>query len=277
VNIVCFGAHPDDGEFFAGGTAVLWARAGHRVLFVSMTNGDIGHHELSGGPLARLRAEEAAASARIAGIDSRVLGNHDGELQPTLELRKQIVRIIREYRADLVLTHRPYDYHPDHRYGSMAVQDAAYMVCVPSFVPETPALSRNPVFAYLMDGFQRPCAFRPDAAVIVDDVMPVKWQMLAAMPSQIFEWLPWIDGRLAERPADPAAWPAWMVDYWTPLFTGFTNRWRDALAAFVGQEHAAHVSFAEFFEICEYGRQPSRDELQTLFPMRAATAAHAYA
>jgi len=266
VNIVCFGAHPDDGEFFAGGTAIQWVKAGHRVLFVALTNGDIGHHEMAGGALARIRAEECTAAARIGGYESRVLDNHDGELQPTLALRKDIVRIIREQNADVVLTHRANDYHPDHRYGAMAVQDAAYMVCVPNFCPDTPALRKNPVFLYLMDQFQRPCPFRPDVAVAVDLVMPTKWALLDAMPSQMYEWLPWIDGRLEERPADSAQWRAWMEAYWSPFFARGAEIWRDALKTWYGPERAAKVRFAEFFEVCEYGHRPSQEELRKLFP-----------
>lgn len=266
MNIVCFGAHPDDGEFFAGGTAVKWARAGHKVLFVSLTNGDIGHHEQRGPALAARRAAEAAAAARIGGYTCRVLDNHDGELQPTLALRREIVRIIREHNADLVLTHRTNDYHPDHRYGAMAVQDAAYMVCVPNFCPEAPALRKNPVFLYMMDHFQRPCPFRPDVAVAVDDVMDVKWSMLDAMPSQMYEWLPWIDGRLEERPADPAAWRGWMEAYWSPRFEAAAGAWHEALTAWLGEEKAAAVRFAEFFEVCEYGHRPAPEELRALFP-----------
>lgn len=266
MNIVCFGAHPDDGEFFAGGTAVKWARAGHNVLLVCLTNGDIGHHEMAGGPLARRRAEETRAAANAGGYDSLVLDHHDGELQPTLELRKKIVRILRERQADIVLTHRPYDYHPDHRYGAMAVQDAAYMVCVPNFCPDVPALRANPVFLYLMDHFQRPYPFQPDVAVAVDDVMDVKWAMMDAMPSQVYEWLPWIEGRLGERPADPAAWRGWLEAYWGPMFEKATGAWREALTTWYGAERAASIRFAEFFEVCEYGRRPSPGELRQLFP-----------
>lgn len=265
MNIVCFGAHPDDGEFFAGGTAVKWARQGHQVLFVSMTNGDIGHHELAGGVLARIRAHEARAAAHIGGYESLVLDHHDGELQPTLALRKEIVRIVREREADIVLTHRPNDYHPDHRHGSTAVQDAAYMVCVPNFCPDAPPLKRNPLFLYLMDQFQRPCPFRPDVAVAIDDVMPTKWDMLDAMPSQLYEWLPWIDGRLGERPEDPVQWRGWLETYWSPFFEAGARAWQDALAAWVGPDAARATRFAEFFEVCEYGRRPTQEELRAMF------------
>ena len=99
MNIVCVGAHPDDCECFVGGTAVLWARAGHRVLFVSMTNGDIGHYAGSGGVLAQRRMAEARLSAERGGVQDLILGYHDAELEATLEARKEVVRIIRRWES----------------------------------------------------------------------------------------------------------------------------------------------------------------------------------
>src|SRR6266403_1931055 len=100
-----------------------------------------------------------------------VLDNHDGQLLPTLENRLQIIRLIRSFQPDLVLTHRPNDYHPDHRYTSALVQDAAYMVTVPAIVPGTPHLPANPVIAYLADEFTRPCPFQPSVALDVGPVL----------------------------------------------------------------------------------------------------------
>ena len=133
IRAVVFGAHPDDAEFVAGGTAVLWSARGHKVRFVSCTNGDVGHHTQSGGALARRRRAEAEKAARILGVETLILDNHDGELLPTLGNRKAVVRLIREWKADVVVGHRPFDYHPDHRYAGILVQDAAYMVTVPFF------------------------------------------------------------------------------------------------------------------------------------------------
>jgi N-acetylglucosamine malate deacetylase 1 len=265
VNIVCFGAHPDDGEVFAGGTCVKWARLGHRVVLVSMTNGDVGHHEMAGAALARRRALEARRSAELGGCMDLVLDHHDGELMPSLALRKQVVQIIREFEADLVLTHRPNDYHPDHRYTSQLVQDAAFMVTVPHFCPDVPALARNPVFAYLMDRFEKPYAFRPDVAVAVDDVMGVKWEMLDAMESQVYEWLPWLEGSSARVPAAPVDRRAWLEASWSDFFAQPAVRGREALVARYGAS-GHDVRYAELFEISEYGHQPSEDELRGLFP-----------
>lgn len=265
MNIVCIGAHPDDAEAHAGGTCVKWARTGHRILLVSLTNGDVGHHAMGGGPLAQRRKAEARRSAQIGGMEDLILDHHDGELEPTLELRKEVVRIIRSHQADVVLTHRPNDYHPDHRYAGITVQDAAFMVTVPHFCPDTPALGKNPVFLYMMDEFTKPVPFRPDVAVDVTDVMPVKLDMLDAMESQMYEWLPWLEGCLDSVPGDPVRRRAWLAQKWDPRFLGPAARWRETVARWYGP-HAANVRYAELFEVCEYGRQPSEAEIRTLFP-----------
>ena len=266
MNIVCVGAHPDDAEVFAGATCLKWARLGHQVLMVSLTNGDAGHFSLSGGALAKRREAEAHASARRAGVQSLVLDNHDGELAPTLELRKRVVTILREFQADIVLSHRPYDYHPDHRYTSIVVQDAAFMVTVPNFCPHVPALSNNPVFVYMMDRFTRPVPIRPDIAVAIDDVMEAKWNLLDAMESQFYEWLPWLDGKLDQVPQDPLQRPKWLGAQWKFMFEAAAISGRAALNARYGKAAANHVRNAELFEICEYGRQLSEDEIRQLFP-----------
>jgi LmbE family N-acetylglucosaminyl deacetylase len=174
LRVIVFGAHPDDCELKAGGTAALWAQKGHKVKFVSVTNGDIGHHEMAGAILARRRTAEVERCARILGITTEVLDNHDGELMPTLENRRAITRKIREWKADLVISPRPNDYHPDHRYTAVLVQDAAFMVIVPSFCPDVPALRKNPVFMYSEDGFRKPNPFQADVVVPIDSVIDKK-------------------------------------------------------------------------------------------------------
>lgn len=266
MNIIVFGAHPDDCEVFAGGSCVKWANAGHRVLMVSMTNGDIGHHEMAGGALAKRRAVEARLSAERAGVRDLVLDIHDGELEPTLAVRRRVVEIIREFEADIVLTHRPNDYHPDHRYTSIVVQDSAFMVTVPHFCPAAPPLRKNPVFLFLMDQFQKPAPFQADIAVDVSDVMDVKWSMLDAMESQMYEWLPWLDGILESVPVEASARRDWLQRTWDPFFRAPTSVGRAALEKRYGKRHATRVKYAELFEICEYGHQPSEQEIRRLFP-----------
>src|SRR5262245_8991272 len=170
LRIIVFGAHPDDCELDAGGTAARWAKLGHKVKFVSVTNGDIGHHEMAGAILARRRTAEVRKCAEILGITTEVLDIHDGELMPTLENRRTITRLIREWKADAVIAPRPNDYHPDHRYTGILVQDAAYMVAVPNVAPGTPALKKNHVFLYFYDHFYRPNTFRNDITIEINIV-----------------------------------------------------------------------------------------------------------
>src|SRR5213082_985429 len=210
IRVIAFGAHPDDCDIRAAGTAATFAQMGHPVKFVSVTNGDAGHQTEGGGALAKRRRLEAQESGRRLGIEYKVLDNHDGELLPSLDVRQQVIRRIRQWNADIVLAPRPNDYHPDHRYTGVLVQDAAFMVVVPALVPEVPALRKNPVFLYYEDRFQRPNPFRPDIAVILDQVIDQKIDSLDAHVSQFYEWLPWVDGRLAEVPKDPVARKAWL-------------------------------------------------------------------
>jgi len=269
LSIICFGAHPDDAEYKSGGTAALWAAAGHKVKLVSVTNGDIGHWGMAGGPLARRRASESAEVARRLGVESEVLDIHDGELMPTLENRRKITRLIREWDADIVISHRPWDYHPDHRYTGVLVQDAAYMVTVPHFCPLTPPLKKNPVFLYSSDRFQKPYPFEADIAVAIDPVFDKKVAALTALESQTFE-----GGALgsAESMAEapPASQPElreqWLRKRWDRRSGGEARQFRSSLIRWYGEERAEQVRYAEAFEICEYGHQPSEEEIRRLFP-----------
>src|SRR3954464_13832700 len=148
LRIICFGAHPDDCELQAGAVGAMWAEKGHHVLFVSVTNGDIGHWREAGGQLALRRRIEVQKAHKILGIQGVILDIHDGELLPTVENRRILTRLIREWKADVVMSHRPNDYHPDHRYTGVLVQDAAYMVTVPFFCPDVPPMKNNPNFFY---------------------------------------------------------------------------------------------------------------------------------
>src|SRR5881296_1748492 len=196
LNVIAFGAHPDDCDGRAGGAGAKYAALGHRVRFVAVTNGDAGHQSEGGGALAKRRRGEAQEAGRRIGVEYIVLDNHDAELLPTLEVRLQLIRQMRQWNADLVLAPRPNDYHPDHRYTGVLIQDSAYMVTVPNVAPDTPALRKNPVFMYFQDGFQKPSPFTPDVAVSIDDVIEKKVSMLDAHVSQFYEWMPWLDGKL---------------------------------------------------------------------------------
>ncbi len=248
----------------------MWAAKGHKVKFVSTTNGDIGHATEAGGPLAKRRTAEVQRAAKILGIETEVLDIHDGELLPTLENRRTFTRLIREWNADVVMAPRPCDYHPDHRYTGILMQDAAFMVTVPSFCPETPHLARNPVFFYLSDGFQKPYAFDPAVVVSIDQVFEQRSEAIWQLESQI-ESL-WVKGdfeRVVPVPKDPAAREARRLevrDRFGRRCANTANQYRSLLVKFYGEEKGRAVNYAEAFELCEYGRQPAAEELKRLFP-----------
>jgi LmbE family N-acetylglucosaminyl deacetylase len=266
LRVIVFGAHPDDCELAAGGTAARWVKLGYKVKFVAVTNGDIGHYQMAGAILARRRTAEVKRCAEILGIESEVLDIHDGELLPTLENRRTITRKIREWHADVVISPRPNDYHPDHRYTAILVQDAAFMVIVPSFCPDVPALRKNPVFLYSADSFQKPNPFKPDVVVPIDSVLDQKVACIDALESQFYEWNPWLFGYLAEVPQDKQARLAWTRKRAEQRHGGLAERFRSELVAELGDQDGNAVKCAEAFEICEYGTQPSPQELLTIFP-----------
>ncbi len=269
LRIICFGAHPDDAEYKCGGTAIKWAQQGHHVKLVSVTNGDIGHWQMAGGELAQRRAKESAEAAKRMGVVSEVLDIHDGELMPTLENRRTITRLIRDWKADIVISHRPWDYHPDHRSVGELVQDAAFMVMVPYFCPDSPALKENPVFLYSSDRFLKPYPFRPDVAVALDDVFDAKIDALSALESQAYE-----GGALGSpefvAQVPPASKPElrrkWLHDRWVERQGAEAKRFRGVLQQWYGEEAGSQIDFAETFEVCEYGRQVTPEELRELFP-----------
>jgi LmbE family N-acetylglucosaminyl deacetylase len=267
LRIIIFGAHPDDAEYRGAGVAMKWARMGHHVKLVSATNGDIGHWQIAGGPLAQRRKKEVMEVARRLGVTTEVVDIHDGEILPTLENRRIITSLIRQWNADIVIANRPNDYHPDHRYTSILVQDSAYMVTVPFFCPDVPPLKKNPVFLYASDGFQRPNPFRADVAVGIDDVIEPTLDALLVMESQIHEG--GANGSAGLYPEDPAGRQRRRDEVRRDLakrYAGYADSYRDALVKYYGDEQGRKVRYAQAFEVCEYGRQPSREELRRMFP-----------
>lgn len=265
LNIVVIGAHPDDCDIKMGGTAILFAQMGHNVKFISVTNGDAGHFEKGGGALAKIRRNEALEAGKRFGIkEYKVLDNHDAELFPTLNIRHQLIREIRSFNADIVVSHRPVDYHPDHRYTGILVQDSAYLVIVPNAVSDTPPLKTNPVFLYLQDNFKKPYPFQPDIAVDITAVFEKKIKGLDAHKSQFYEWLPWTSGDYEKVPESEAD----RLDFLSKVREGkITSNTRESLIKWYGEKKGNSVKYAEAFEICEYGKQPTEEEILALFPM----------
>jgi LmbE family N-acetylglucosaminyl deacetylase len=267
LRIICFGAHPDDCELQAAGVGAMWAEQGHHVKFVSVTNGDIGHWREAGGPLAQRRKGEVERASEILGTTVEVLDIHDGELEPTLENRKKIIRLIREWKADLVLSHRPNDYHPDHRYTGILVQDASFMVAVPYMIPDVPPLKKNPVFMYYTDRFQQPNPSRADIVVGIDSVIDKKLDALAAMESQFLEGgALGSEARLPKTEADKPKRVAEVRMSQGARFMRTADKYREELKQWYGEEGGKKVKFAEAFELTEYGSKAGESRLKELFP-----------
>ena len=266
LRILVFGAHPDDCDIKAGGCAALWTRLGHTVKFVSVTNGDAGHHEIGGVELARRRKAEAAAAGRVIGIEYQVLDNHDGELEPSLANRRRVIELIRTFDPDLILSPRPNDYHPDHRYTAILVQDAAYMVTVPNITAHTPHLRRNPCIAYLSDNFQKPYPFTPDVVVGIDGVMAQKLDMLHCHTSQMYEWLPYNGGYEDQVPEGDADRRRWLQGRRAGAGQDIADRFRSKLIERYGEERGRAIQHAEAFEACEYGSRLTAEKIAELFP-----------
>lgn len=264
--ILVLGAHPDDAEFHVGGLLSIYCELGYTVKIVSVTNGDAGHYEMAGEALARRRRAEAEAAAALIGASFEAWDHHDGHLMPTLDLRFQVIHAIRAFKPALVLTHRPHDYHPDHRAVAQLVQDASYMVTVPRIVPDVPILPRDPVVAYLPDLFTRPNPLRADVVVDVTAQMHTIVQLLACYPSQVFEWMPFNQGRLDQVPHDEAGRLLWLRTWIEDVKRPFTERYHDRILDLYGAEQGQAIAYVEVLEISEYATPLDAQGKKRLFP-----------
>jgi N-acetylglucosamine malate deacetylase 1 len=265
LRLLILGAHPDDAEFHAGGLAARYRKSGHTVKMVSLTDGSAGHHEKPRGELAAIRRAEAAAAGRVIGAAYEVWDTPDGELLPTLDVRWRVVREIRTFGPDLVLTHRVYDYHPDHRAVGQAVQDACFLVRVPHVVPDVPAPLRDPVVAYLPDLFTRPCPLTADVALDTTGQVDTIVAMLACHRSQVFEWLPYLDGAGDRVPRDEKDRRAWLRTWYAACIHPRADRFRQSLVAAYGEDRGRQIECAEVFEISQYASPADRPTIERLF------------
>lgn len=263
LNIIVIGAHPDDPDK-VGGTAHKWALLGHNVLLVSLTSGDAGHQTLKPAKLAKVRREEARRAGEAIGVRYITLNNHDGKLMPTYKNRLEVIKLIREHKADLVIFPRPYDYHPDHRYTGTLVLDAAYMVTVPRILPKVPHLEKNPVFLYMSDGFVHPEPFKADVCVIIDDVIEKKIDMYHQHTSQMYEWLPYNRGGLAEVPKTDAERREWLGK--TRKSSSNAGQYREKLIELYGEEKGSAARYCESFQDSGYGTRLTKDNIKKYFP-----------
>jgi LmbE family N-acetylglucosaminyl deacetylase len=264
--LLILGAHPDDAEYHAGGLASIYRQLGRTVKMVSVTDGGAGHHERSRDELIPLRRNEAAAAGRVIGASYETWDFPDGALQVSLDVRHRIIREIREFKPDLVLTHRTSDYHPDHRAVGQCVQDASYLVKVPHVVPDVPALRRDPVVAYMPDMFTKPLAMQPQVVVNVGEFMQNIVAMLACHESQVFEWLAYEGDLLADVPADQTGKIAWLHDWFANQIRPRSDHFRKEIVAAYGNDAGESVEYIEAFEISEYAHVPDGTLIDELFP-----------
>ncbi len=261
LRIMVLGAHPDDCDLRCGGMALKYRALGHRVKFVSVTNGDTGHHEMGGGPLARRRYAETQAAARVADIEYEVFDIHNGELEPNLWVRRMVIRAMREFRPDLVICHRPCDYHPDHRAVGVLAQDAVFQVTIPNVLALTPELPTPPVLGYAYDRFTDPTPYVPTVAIDTDDVFERKVDMVHCHESQMYEW----NLRFSD-PVPEDERRTWLGERLAARFAGLADDARECLVKWYGEERGNAIRTAETVMISEYGSVPDEPRLRELFP-----------
>ena len=281
MKILAIGAHQDDNEFRVGGMAHKWVKAGHEVRFLSMCNGCGGHHIVTPEETTAKRAKESAKVAEYLGIRYDVWDIDDCTLTADLPTRERLIRYIREFSPDLVIAHRPNDYHADHRASGQLVQDASYILTVPHTCPDVPAMLRMPVIVYNEDAFKNP-PFIPTYVVDMNDEIDTKLQIAHMNESQVYEWLPynkgetvpegeserfeWLKGlEITEATTDEEIMNA--KRGYSVRFAKTAARFRGELIEKYGEERGNRVRYAEAFELCEYGTQPSKEFENVLFGM----------
>lgn len=252
LKLLILGAHPDDAEFHAGGLATIYRRLGHQVKFISLTNGAAGHHLHFGDKLVSIRFAEAQRAAELIGAECEVWEHPDGELLPSLELRRQVIGEIRRYRPSLILTHRTNDYHPDHRAVGNVVRDACYMIGVPAIVPDVPVVEQTPVVAFMPDRFTKPTPLAGDVVVDVTNEIDTIVAMLACHVSQVFEWLPHNLGIASQVPPEDSARRQWLHGWYLNHLRPAADRYRSELIKTYGPVRGSQIQYAEAFEISEY-------------------------
>ncbi|MBQ6382370.1 MAG: PIG-L family deacetylase [Clostridia bacterium] len=266
LRVLVVGAHQDDPEK-CGGAAIKFARLGHTVKFLCATNGQSGHQTYPGYQTVKIREAEKNRARDVLGIaEYDCLDINDGYLTTEIHNRERMMRTIREFAPDIIITHRPWDYHPDHRNTGLLVQDCSYLLRVPNFLPTVPVMEKLPLIFYMRDSFRKPNAFTPDVVIDIDDVSEQRLLAYAQHESQVFDWLQWVDG------ADPASVPTdqegrmqLIRDMYLPR-CAVTDAMREKLAERYGAEHAARVQYCEAYEACEYGASHEGVDYKKLFP-----------
>jgi LmbE family N-acetylglucosaminyl deacetylase len=271
LRILVIGAHPDDADIKTGGVSALWCAAGQVVKLVSVCDGSAGHQSEWGPPLAKRRRAEARAAGALIGATYDVLDEPDGRLQPTLETREKLIRLIRGFRPDVVITHRTIDYHPDHSYTGLLVQEAAYLLTVPAICPDVPHLAASPVILYFSDAFKHPCRFEPHVVVDIGPVLDKVIAMLDCHVSQFYEWLPYNAGYLDQVPRDASTRRAWLADRIHRRLRPLADRYRELVVQTYGAERGERIEFIEAFQVSEFGAPLDSAARARLFPFLPAS------
>ncbi len=233
------GAHPDDAEFHAGGLMCRWRELGHSLKILALTDGGAGHQSMAWPALVDRRQEEAARAAALLDAELAIWREPDGGLVPGIQQRRALIREIRAYRPDLIVTHRQADYHPDHRAAAILVQDAAYLLQVPNIEPEAAPLEQLPVILLMADDFEYPQPFRADYVLDTSNFIERVVELLNCHASQVYEWLPHtLNQEVPDQ--DRKAW---------------LSRWYGKRPRHRAKQYAnAAVAFAEAYEVSPYGR-----------------------
>lgn len=281
MKILIIGAHLDDNEFRCGGITYKYLKMNHEVQYLSVCNGSGGHHIMTPEETAARRAGEAAKVAEYLGIKYDVWENiEDCSITPELEIRRRLIRYIREYSPDLIITHRTNDYHADHRAVAQLVQDASYMLIVPHECPDVQAMAKMPVIMFNVDEFKNP-EFQADVVVDIDDAIDVKLTCAGFHESQVYEWLPYTKGETV--PEDKEERFEWLKGMnitesttdeevlaatrgYSVRFAKVAARFRKELIEKYGAEKGSKVRYAEAFMLSEYGTQLTEESKKTLFP-----------
>lgn len=282
MKILAIGAHQDDNEFRVGGMTVKWVAAGHEVRYLSMTNGCGGHHLLTKEETIATRAKESAAVAEHLGIRYDIWSDQDDcVLVADLATRHRLMRYIREFSPDVIITHRTNDYHADHRAAALLVQDASYLLTVPHACPEVPAMRKMPVILFYEDQFSEP-PFRMKYVAGIDEELEAKMHVAHLNKSQVYEWLPYTHGIKLPETDEEKHTVLWGINV-TPDTTdeevlsqkrGYAVRFAKTAARFrreliekYGEEKGSKIRFAEAFGLSEYGAQPDAAFEKALFEL----------
>lgn len=266
--VMVIGAHPDDADIICGATTVRLVERGFKVKFVSVTDGSMGHHILSPAEIAKVRRAETEEAARRFGLDGYdIYGYPDCGLYPSDDVRRLVARKIREYEPDFIFTHRTNDYHADHRATGQAVMDAGYLLGVPHWCEEAKPMRLRPVVLYMCDLFTYPRELKPDVMFDVDAYMDRWCDGLDAQVSQFYDWLPWDKGTTGEVKAlgdrsDIEKRNAYLRKYWAFRKVADAERFADAWRErYPGRRVPKYM---ETYEISEYGRAPTQEDLDLL-------------